>query len=45
MIQYASNSEMESDLYNDAMQELTTQILSFLQKQLFIHQQQNSSNE
>lgn len=45
LIQYASNNETESDLYNDAMQELMTQILNFQQEQLLIHQQQNSSNE
>ncbi len=33
------------DLYNDAMQELSTQILNFQEEQLLIYQQQNSNNE
>lgn len=33
------------DLYNDAMQELMTQILNFQEEQLLIYQQQNSNNE
>ena len=32
-------------LYNDAMQELSTQILNFQEEQLLIYQQQNSNNE
>ena len=45
LIQYASNNEAEMDLYNDAMQELMTQILNFQEEQLLIYQQQNSNNE
>ena len=45
LIQYASNNEAEKDLYNDAMQELMTQILNYQQKQLSIYQQQYSNNE
>ena len=44
-ILYASNNEAEMDLYNDAMQELSTQILNFQEEQLLIYQQQNSNNE
>ena len=33
------------DLYNDAMQELMTQIINFQEEQLLIYQQQNSNNE
>lgn len=45
LIQYASNNETESDLYNDTMEELMTQILNFQQEQLLIYQQQNSNDE
>lgn len=45
LVQYASNNESESDLYNDAIQELMMQILNFQQNQLLLYQQQNSANE